>query len=657
MKDFKKLIKEALTPHYLRENKKFEVGDKVTYLGHPGVITATEKDPIGRDFVSISYDKGTGKRKVRMILAKSDVVKAVNETKYRVEFTTQDGEKAKSRVYNSEKEADKKEKQLVDSGIKKAKVVKVEESINEGAKKYFGVFRKGGNMGQGNEKLVYSFVDKEEAKQRAKRLRNTLSPGEKSYYGMTYIVKPTDVEPESINENEAPVKVGDKLKMAYQGSTVRGKTGVVTSVSDDMAQVDFGGGDSYGILFNRIRGNEIINEQDDLDKKYGKSFMDKLEAEIILKQQLGDLKSEREQIMIDMEQEAEPEGGKIADEYGSRLNDIDSRMKLIQKDIDDLRMYESVNEDALKDAIEKEMEDNKSKFKTSFPTRDLRQILNTENPKDLPNSAKKVLDKLKKKYKINESVNEAGVDISLGIGVMDKVKELYQNKDIRGLMDFRKRFDYPKASMKVKKLVPKLIDDLLMKQQMDHDKETLRKERGLEESVKMPSQKDVNDFFSDTFDEIHYLNSKPVEDWDEYDLSNWAARVRKSGPDYLGLLEESKGDKEIKALEKEAEKYPKTDSRYKVIQKKIGDLKSDKDYALPGSKADKKFSDIEDEMERLLNKGVGYKSSLYSNFMNEDEIDEELFTPNEMGAEAVEKEMSESLRKSLKEALNKRLSK
>ena len=57
--------------------------------------------------------------------------------------------------------------------------------------------------------------------------------------------------------------------------------------------------------------------------------------------------------------------------------------------------------------------------------------------------------------------------------------------------------------------------------------------------------------------------------------------------------EESEGDKEIKALEKEAEKYQsKTDSRYMQIQKKIGNLKSDKDYALPGSKADKKFSDI-----------------------------------------------------------------
>tara|TARA_R110000765_G_scaffold39271_1_gene85442 strand:- start:1882 stop:3063 length:1182 start_codon:yes stop_codon:yes gene_type:complete len=81
-----------------------------------------------------------------------------------------------------------------------------------------------------------------------------------------------------------------------------------------------------------------------LDKKYGSSFMNKLEAEIDLKNELQDLKDERAQLMIDMEQEAEPEGGEIADDYGSRLNDIDSRRELIQKDIDDLRMYESINE-------------------------------------------------------------------------------------------------------------------------------------------------------------------------------------------------------------------------------------------------------------------------------------------------------------------------
>ena len=84
-----------------------------------------------------------------------------------------------------------------------------------------------------------------------------------------------------------------------------------------------------------------------LNKKYGSSFMDKLDAEINLKQELQDLKDEREQLMIDMEQEAEPEGGEIADRYGSRLNNIDAKMSVIKSELDDLRMYESVNEDEI----------------------------------------------------------------------------------------------------------------------------------------------------------------------------------------------------------------------------------------------------------------------------------------------------------------------
>ena len=82
-----------------------------------------------------------------------------------------------------------------------------------------------------------------------------------------------------------------------------------------------------------------------LDKKYGSSFMDKLDAELDLKAELEDLNQEREMIMIDMEEEAEPEGGPIADRYGERLNQIDQRIADIQEELDDLRMYESVNED------------------------------------------------------------------------------------------------------------------------------------------------------------------------------------------------------------------------------------------------------------------------------------------------------------------------
>ena len=59
-------------------NEEFQVGDKVTYLGHPAVVTAT-KEYNGRDFVSVDYDKGTGKTKASMILVKSGDVKAVEE--------------------------------------------------------------------------------------------------------------------------------------------------------------------------------------------------------------------------------------------------------------------------------------------------------------------------------------------------------------------------------------------------------------------------------------------------------------------------------------------------------------------------------------------------------------------------------------------------
>ena len=61
-----------------------------------------------------------------------------------------------------------------------------------------------------------------------------------------------------------------------------------------------------------------------------------------------------------------------------------------------------------------------------------------------------------------------------------------------------------------------------------------------EEESNMPSQEEVDKFFSITQNEMHYLNSKPVmgqegdrvrskiEPWDEYDLSNWNALVRKA---------------------------------------------------------------------------------------------------------------------------------
>jgi hypothetical protein len=60
------------------EENTFKVGDKITYLGYPGEITAT-KEYNGRNFVSVSYDKGKGKTKASDILTTDGTVKAVAE--------------------------------------------------------------------------------------------------------------------------------------------------------------------------------------------------------------------------------------------------------------------------------------------------------------------------------------------------------------------------------------------------------------------------------------------------------------------------------------------------------------------------------------------------------------------------------------------------
>ena len=75
MEDLKQIQEFFSKP--LKENT-FKVGQKVTYLGHPAVVTAT-KEYNGRNFVSVSYDKGTGKTKASDILVKSGDVKPLEE--------------------------------------------------------------------------------------------------------------------------------------------------------------------------------------------------------------------------------------------------------------------------------------------------------------------------------------------------------------------------------------------------------------------------------------------------------------------------------------------------------------------------------------------------------------------------------------------------
>ena len=157
----------------------------------------------------------------------------------------------------------------------------------------------------------------------------------------------------------AKYRVIDIESGELKGTPVFGKPESLMAYADDLIKPQGGTqstnlGESLDEDINdpalvRARAAKIADEKEkskqaELDKKYGSNFMDKLDAEIDLKNELADLKDEREQMVIDMEQEAEPEGGEIADDYGSRLNDIDARIAAIKSDLDDLRMYESVDE-------------------------------------------------------------------------------------------------------------------------------------------------------------------------------------------------------------------------------------------------------------------------------------------------------------------------
>jgi len=62
---------------------------------------------------------------------------------------------------------------------------------------------------------------------------------------------------------------------------------------------------------------------------------------LTLRGMLADLENERDQLFRDMEQEAEPEGGPIADRYGDELNKIEDRIYKIRRQLRDYDMNEA----------------------------------------------------------------------------------------------------------------------------------------------------------------------------------------------------------------------------------------------------------------------------------------------------------------------------
>ncbi len=119
---------------------------------------------------------------------------------------------------------------------------------------------------------------------------------------------------------------------------------------DSMAQYEYG--QDYNQLdmemqldlidrLNDIMSEGVFDQYDALPNRGNLDFNDVL----YLRGEVADLKDEIAQIYRDMEQEAEPEGGPVADMYGDLLNKAEAKLYRMQKQLDDYDMNEGVNEE------------------------------------------------------------------------------------------------------------------------------------------------------------------------------------------------------------------------------------------------------------------------------------------------------------------------
>ena len=98
-------------------------------------------------------------------------------------------------------------------------------------------------------------------------------------------------------------------------------------------------------LRNIIRTHVRNNYPEDYKKSTNESIVDEridYDEALNLRAIKAEIEDEIKQVFIDMEQEAEPEGGPIADRYGDALEKLEGKLYKVQKQLNDYDMNESV---------------------------------------------------------------------------------------------------------------------------------------------------------------------------------------------------------------------------------------------------------------------------------------------------------------------------
>ena len=96
-------------------------------------------------------------------------------------------------------------------------------------------------------------------------------------------------------------------------------------------------------IVDQLYDGDVAKAYDDIVPRGLAERIDYDEA-LTLRGMKAEIEDEIAQLYRDMEQEAEPEGGEIADYYGGQLNKLEDRLYKINKQLRDYDMNESLNE-------------------------------------------------------------------------------------------------------------------------------------------------------------------------------------------------------------------------------------------------------------------------------------------------------------------------
>jgi hypothetical protein len=261
------------------------------------------------------------------------------------------------------------------------------------------------------------------------------------------------------------------------------------------------------------------------DKKWGETDAKRTKYRYGIQDELEDLLDRRDQLMIDMEQEAEPEGGPIADRYGAELEDLEIRIIDIKDELGQLELFESVNE-----GLSPETAAKAEKIKSTM--------------------IGKNRDKLFKAYGKDAEKVAHGRAINQAKKAAEKEESVNEDHDCE-------------------KVHPGMTHDewldQMTKDQIEHDRETLRRERGLEEEiVDWPGEINYGDkkyiFFQQKDGRVTYNHEK-------YKGDKLTFGSKKEMDDFLGDYTAPKGGTQSSQFEESVNEEATTDEVISVLRR------------------------------------------------------------------------------------------